>query len=349
MKVSKELKVGLSVVLATALLILGMNFLKGSSFFGGDDIYYAYFPEASSLQPSSAVTLNGVEIGRVMAISLNTKNLHGDPNKRVVVSFTLLAKDFKIAKGSSLTIVPGLLSTELQLNNNFEELSHFYAVGDTLEGTVSQELTQQLETQLVPVKRKLEDLMVSIENIVNTITIFWDTSAAYTLDQGLNEAKIAISRFGNVAYNLDELITSEKVKLGNIFSNVEDITKNFKETNMEIKRVVGNVGQITDTLLTSDFKKVISEATHTLEKINLALSDAAEGKGTLGKLLKDDQLYEELNRTTQKVQELVDDIKIHPERYIHFSVFGKKNKGVPLTKDEEIKLRGFLDTLNTKK
>lgn len=327
MKVSNEFKIGLSVILSTVLLIFGINYLKGNSFFGGDDIYFAYFPTSGTLTPSSAVTLNGVIIGNVLSVDLVTPNKYTDPNKRVLVSFSIQNKELKLAKGSDIVIVPGILNTEMQIEQNYVAEHGFYAIGDTLEGTVSQELTEQLESELLPVKKKLEDLMTSIDNIVTSITVFWDTSAAHTLDAGLNEVKIAIARFGNVALNLDDLIVSEKQKLGRIFDNVEDIT---------------------DSLLTADFKGVINDATQTLKTLNDALKDAAEGNGTLGKLLHDEQLYNELNTTNQRLQNLVDDIKIHPERYIHFSVFGKKNKGVPLTKDEEEKLRNFLDTIPNK-
>lgn len=345
MKVSKEFKTGLAVILSTALLIFGVNYLKGNSFFGGDEVYYAYFPTSGTLTPSSSVTLNGVEVGKVLAVDLVNPNNYTDPNKRVLIKFSIQTAGLSIAKGSGIKIVPGVLNTGVQLQQNFIGEKGYHKVGDTLEGSVSQEITEQIESQLLPVKRKLEDLMTSIDNIVNSITVFWDTSAAHTLDQGLNEVKIAISRFGRVAYNLDNMILEEKAKLGRIFDNVENITHNFKETNIEIQKAVGNVVSITDSLLTVDFKSAISEATETLKKLNVLLEDTAEGNGTLGKLLKDEQLYDELNATNNRLQKLVDDIKVHPERYIHFSVFGSKSKGVPITKDEERKLKKMLDTI----
>lgn len=348
LKVSNEFKIGLSVVLATVLLIFGINYLKGNSFFGGDDVYYAFFPSSGTLSPSSSVTLNGVVIGNVISVDLVDPNKFIDPNKRVLIKFSIQKDGMKIARGSHITIVPGILNTEVQLQQNYIAEHGYLNIGDTIYGSVSQELTEQLETQLLPVKRKLEDLMTSIDNIVTSITVFWDTSAANTLNQGLNEVKIAIARFGNVAYNLDDLITSEKAKLGRIFDNVEDITYNFKETNASLKRTIGNAEAITDSLMTSDLKGVISSATETLQRLNLALKDASEGNGTLGKLLKDEQLYNELNSTAQRLQDLVDDIKVHPERYIHFSVFGTKSKGVPLTKDEEKKLRDLLNATPNK-
>lgn len=345
MKVSKEFKTGLVVILATALLIFGVNYLKGNSFFGGDDIYYAYFPTSGTLAPSSPVTLNGVEVGKVLSVKLVDPNRYVNPNQRVLVSFNVQNENLRLAMGSGIEIVPGFLSTGVELKQNFFGDKGFHEVGDTIQGSVSQEITEQIETQLLPVKRKMEDLMSSVEGIVNSITVFWDTSAAHTLDQGLNEVKIAISRFGKVAYNVDNLIDEQKGKLGRIFDNVENITYNFKKTNEEIQKAVGNVKNLTDTLLTADFNLAIKEATTTLQTVNSLLEETANGEGTLGKLLEDDQLYNELNKTNERLQNLVDDIQVHPERYIHFSVFGTKSKGVPLTKDEEKKLKKVLDTI----
>lgn len=345
MRVSKEFKTGLVVVLATALLIYGVNYLKGNSFFGGDDVYYAYFPTSGALTPSSSVTMNGVEIGKVLSVDLVDPNKFVDKDKRVLVKFNIQNDRLQLARGSGIEIVPGVLSTGIQLQQNYIGDEGFHQVGDTLTGSVSEEITEQIEKQLLPVKRKMEDLMTSIEGIVNSVTSFWDTSAANTLDQGLNEVKIAISRFGRVAYNVDNMIADERAKLGRIFDNVESITKNFKESNDEIKKAVSNVTELTDSLLTVDFKTAMDEAVGTLKKLNSLLEETSEGNGTLGKLLEDEQLYNELNKTNQELQELVEDIKVHPERYIHVSVFGSKTKGVPITKDEERKLKKILDSI----
>ncbi len=345
MKVSKEFKTGLVVVLATALLIYGVNYLKGNSFFGGDDVYYAYFPTSGALTPSSSVTMNGVEIGKVLSVDLVDPNKYVDPNKRVLVKFNVQNERLQLAKGSGIEIVPGVLSTGIQLQQNYIGDKGFHKVGDTLPGTVSEEITEQIEKQLLPVKRKMEDLMTSVEGIVNSITSFWDTSAANTLDQGLNEVKIAISRFGRVAYNVDNLILEEKEKLGRILDNVESISYNFKRSNDEIRKAVGNVTKLSDSLLTIDFKNAMDEAISTLEGVNELLDETNKGNGTLGKLLQDEQLYNELNKTNQQLQELVEDIQVHPERYIHVSVFGSKTKGVPISKDEERKLKKILDSI----
>lgn len=343
MKVSNEFKTGLVVILTILLLIFGVNYLKGNSFFGGDDIYFAHFPSSGSLSPSSSVTLNGVEIGKVLSVKLVNPNEYVDPRKRILVKFSVQNPELKLAVGSEIEIIPGVLSTGIQIQQNFVADKGYFDLGDTMQGTVSQDLADQLETKLLPLKHKMENLMVSVDNIVGSINNFWDTSAAFTMDQSLNEARIAISRFGRVAYNLDNLIDTEKSKISSIFSKIESIAESFKETDLQIKKVVGNVAEISDTILSLELKQAFAEAKTTMVNINSLLEASSRGEGTLGKLLNDEQLYNELNETNQKMQDLVEDIKLHPERYIHFSVFGAKSKGVPLNKTEEKKLKEILE------
>lgn len=331
------------MILTILLLIFGVNYLKGNSFFGGDDIYFAHFPSSGSLSPSSSVTLNGVEIGKVLSVKLVNPNEYVDPRKRILVKFSVQNPELKLAVGSEIEIIPGVLSTGIQIQQNFVADKGYFDLGDTMQGTVSQDLADQLETKLLPLKHKMENLMVSVDNIVGSINNFWDTSAAFTMDQSLNEARIAISRFGRVAYNLDNLIDTEKSKISSIFSKIESIAESFKETDLQIKKVVGNVAEISDTILSLELKQAFAEAKTTMVNINSLLEASSRGEGTLGKLLNDEQLYNELNETNQKMQDLVEDIKLHPERYIHFSVFGAKSKGVPLNKTEEKKLKEILE------
>jgi phospholipid/cholesterol/gamma-HCH transport system substrate-binding protein len=184
-----------------------------------------------------------------------------------------------------------------------------------------------------------------VDKVVNSVSAFWDTTATSELEGSLKEVKIAIKKFGNAADQIEGLVVDERQKLSRILSNVETITINLKKSNDNVKAIVGNVKQITDDLVTSDFKGVITNAKNTLASINSILEQAKSGEGTLGKLLGDETLYNELVKSNHELQNLVNDIQLHPERYIHFSVLGAKTKGVPLTSREEKKLRNLLDSI----
>lgn len=339
MKVFKEFKAGLLVILSLLLLFVGVNFLKGDNAFGKTPAYYAVFESSAFLEPSSAVYLNGVAVGLVKSIENHPEDL-----RKVLVKFTITKKGLKIPQGSYAEIAaPSLLTKGVVLHFNYDESNKFYAEGDVLPGQVALDMTEAVSKEILPIKEKLERLMGSLDHMVVSVSSFWDTTAAQSLDGSLLEVKIAISRFGNLAKNLDEMVYSEKQRLGEILANVNSITGNLEQSNSKIAKIIGNVEGLTDSLLTSDFKKTIASATATIEKLNLVLQDVSNGKGTLGKLLHDEALHDELITTNKTLQSLVKDIEKNPQRYIHFSVLGRKDKTVKLTVEEERKLKDLLN------
>ena len=343
MKISKELITGAIAILAIGLFVLGINFLKGNSFFGGDDLYYAYFANSGQLSPASSVTLNGVNVGKVLAVEYVPKNT---PEKKVKVSFNITEDNIRIPLGSHVEIGSlDLFSKGMLIHLNSNLSKGYHKSGDYIDGILAVDMISQVKSYADPISQKLQIMMSSIDKMVNGISAFWDSTATSEIEGSLKEVKIAIKRFGNAAEEIEALVASEKIKLSRILSNVETITQNLKKSNEAVKNIVGNVETITDDLVTADFKGVIGNAKITLESINNVLSDAKSGKGTLGKLLADDLLYDQLVKSNTDLQDLLNDIKFHPERYIHFSLLGKKTKGVPLTKNEEQKLRMILDTV----
>jgi|TARA_R110000737_G_scaffold115473_1_gene148373 phospholipid/cholesterol/gamma-HCH transport system substrate-binding protein len=341
LKISKEIKTGVIAIAAIGLLVTGVNFLKGNSFFGGDDVYYAYFPNSGQLAPASSVTLNGVGIGKVLAVDYEPE---GNENEKVKVSFNVQNDDVKIPKGSIIQIGSLDLFNKGMILKLTDDLSKgYYKPGDKIPGEVAVDMVSQAKAYADPISQKLQTMMVSIDKVVNSVSSLLDTNSAQNLEGGLNELKIAIKRFGNVAYEAESLLATEKVKLGRILGNVESITENLKLSNSKVTAILGNAQKITEDLVSADFKKVIGDASKTLESVNTLIAKANSGEGTLGKLISDDALYNELVVTNKSLQNLVNDLNLHPERYIHFSVLGAKTKGVPLTSDEEKKLRKILE------
>jgi len=343
LKISKEVITGFITVAAIGLLVAGVNFLKGNSFFGGDEVYYSYFSNSGQLTPSSPVTLNGVTVGRVLSVE-NVAD--ADPNRVVKISFTIQDENIKIPKGSTVEIGSlDLFNKGIMLRFNTDLSKGYHKTGDELRGIVASDMMAQVKNYADPISQKLQAMMSSIDKVVNDVSAFWDTTATSEIEGSLKEVKIAIKKFGNAADQIEGLVIDERQKLGRILSNVETITINLKKSNDNVRDIVGNVKQITDDLVTADFKGVIDNAKNTLASINSVLDQAKNGEGTLGKLLGDEKLYNELVKTNQELQNLVNDFQLHPERYIHFSVLGAKTKGVPLTSKEEKKLRNLLDSI----
>ncbi len=343
MKISKEIKTGVIAVFAIGLLVTGVNFLKGNSFFGGDEVYYAYFPNSGQLAPASSVTLNGVGIGKVLSVDYVA---NGTVNEKVKVSFNIQDENVKIPKGSIIQIGSLDLFNKGMILVLSEDLSKgYYKPGEKIPGEVAVDMVSQAKAYADPISQKLQTMMVSIDKVVQSVSNILDTNSTQVIEGSLAELKIAINRFGNVAYEAESLLSTEKVKLGRIFSNIENITENLKKSNEKVNQIIGNTHKISEDLVSADFKAVVEQAKGTLQSVNDLISKANTGEGTLGKLVKDEKLYYELVQTNKSLQNLVNDLTAHPERYIHFSALGRKTKGVTLTTDEEIKLKKILDTV----
>lgn len=343
MKIPKEVTTGIVTILAIALLVTGVNFLKGNSFFGGDQVYYAYFPNTGGVTPATSVYVNGVVIGKVLAVDLTGEK---DSLRKVVMKFNITDSDFKIPKGSEIQAGSFDMFTKGLILNVTDDISQgYYQEGAKMQGVVSVDITSQVKAYADPISQKVQAMMTSIDRMVNSVSAFWDTSATSEIESSIKEVRVAIKKFGNAANEIEGLVIEEKAKISRIMTNVEQITVNLKKANDTVKAIIGNVKHITDDLVTADFTGVMENAKNTLHSINETLEKANKGEGTLGKLLSDEQLYNELVKSNQELQNLVNDLQIHPERYIHFSVFGAKTKGVPLTNNEEKKLKDFLDTL----
>ncbi len=345
MKISKELKTGVIAVIAIALVIAGVNFLKGNSFFGGDDVYYVYLSESGGIAPATSVYVNGVVVGKVLEVGLTGKK---EENRKVLMKFNIQDRGFKIPVGSNIHAGSAdLLSKGLIIVPN-EEATTFHKPNDYIQGNLTNSIITEVKQYADPLIQKVQSAVNSLDKFIVSFSAFWDTTANSELKETFDEVQTAIKKFGSVANQLEGLMVTEKAKLSKIFNNVESITSNLQKSNEKIEGILGNAKTLTDELVTADFKGTINEAKLTLNKFNTVLDAATKGEGTLGKLLGDEQLYNELNTTNQRLQNLVEDIEAHPERYIHFSVFGAKTKGLPLSPSEERKLKVLLDSTQVK-
>lgn len=325
MKVSKEFKVGLLVVLGLLLLFVGVNFLKGASLFGEDRVFYTEFTNSQGLQVANEVQLNGLKIGQVKSVGLHPL----DPNT-ILVSYTIDNKELQIPEGSTIELISsdilGTKALQLNLPESEKRGLGFYDRGDTLIGFIQPSLEDQINEQILPLKMKTEQLISSVESIIVSVNAFWDTSAAYTIDESLYEVRDAIGTFADLADNLSILITQETDMVDKILHDVSNVTNNLASKSDQISHTIDNISAISDTLKDANLRMVIDETKATLTELNGVLSKVNNGEGSLGLLLHTDSLHNELVETNQSIQNLLDDMEANPEKYVHFSLFGRKAK-----------------------
>ena len=246
----------------------------------------------------------------------------------------------------------------LHLNKKFEELKN--NLGNIGENKLLLITSIKIMDEYFETKKKIDEQKKELKDLSNKFRELKSLVYEYKeekekeieqLVQEQNSFKKEIEKskedyekiIDNAADQIEGLLTDERIRLSRIMNNVEEITLNLRKSNDTVKAIIGNVKQITDDLVTADFKETIAQATQTIKHVNKILDEAASGNGTLGKLLTDDKLYFDIIESNKALQDLVNDLKAHPERYIHFSVFGAKTKGVPLTVDQEDKLMKILE------
>lgn len=325
MKVSKEFKVGILVILGIFLLYSGVNFLKGNSIFENDRLYYAVYDNSHGLQVSNEVQLQGLKIGMVSKIEHHPSN----PQK-ILVTFSVIKDEILIPEGSIIDLISSdLLGTKalsFVINDTLVKVPSYHLSGDTLRTSVETGIAEQINEQILPLKRKTEELISSVEGIVVSINAFWDTSAAYTIDESLYEFREGISKFGDLANNLSMMINEEILVVDNVLNNVNDITGNLADKSFQINRTIDNISMISDTLASTDIRTVVDQTRLTLMQLNGVLEKVNAGEGSLGAMLHTDSLHRELIETNQSIQDLLKDMENNPNKYVHFSVFGRKEK-----------------------
>ncbi len=343
MKLSKEIKAGFIAVSAIVLLVVGINFLKGYSLLGGDDTFYAYFPNSGQVMVSGNVTLNGVIIGKILDI----QNVPSNPeNRRVKIKFSISESDIDLPKGTIIELGSlDLLTKGLIVNYPDQFKSGYYRPGDEIPGKMSADMFSQVKQYADPISQKLQSLILHIDGMVNSLSGVFDENGSNDITASIKELRITIKKIGDLSTEIQGFVGQEKAQFSKIMDHVESITSNLKKSSDEVSAIIGNTKKISDDLVTADFKGTILEAQTTLKKFNFMLEDVNKGSGTLGKLIHDEKLYNELVETNNELQELVDDLQAHPERYVHLSVIGGKSKGLQLTGKQEGKLKKWLDTI----
>lgn len=346
MKYTKEIKIGLIAILSITLIVVGVNFLKGSSFFGGDAVYYGYFNESGGLMPASSVAVNGVSVGKVTAIEFLPFE---KPQRRVKVTFNIQNHDIKLPKGLKIEIGALDLFNKAIILQFPERISNVYLPNHSkIQGEVAKDMMQQMQAYADPITKKLTKLMNNVDRVVGSFAEFWDTTATSEIQGSLFEIRTAVKRFGKLTGDVEGLVADERLKLSSIMFNVLSITENINKNNREISSILGNTKRITDDMVSADFKGTISDAHRVINTLNKTLEEAEKGNGNLSKMLKDETLYNNLVKSNIKLQELLVDVKENPKRYVHFSVFEHKdNKKVETENVKEKKKRKRKEQVHT--
>ncbi|MBE9467626.1 MAG: MCE family protein [Bacteroidetes bacterium] len=338
MKISEHIKIGFIVFFSTIILIFGINFLKGKNFFVQENYYYAVYDRIDGLTESSPVLINGYKIGQVRKI-----NFLPDNSGRLVVKIVISNK-FKLPKKTTARIFSSDLMGTKEIKLIIGKLEENHIVGDTLSANIEGSITEQVSLQMLPLKKKAEDLMQEMEKAIEVVKYVFNEKTRDNLNKSFASIQSAVYNLEHSSSTLDTLVTSEKGKLERIFSNVESISQNLNDNNEKITKIIDNFAAISDTILQSEISSTITKASKALTDINVIVEKINKGEGTIGMLINNDTLYTNLDDASYNLNRFVEDLRINPKRYVHFSLFdfGKSvniidnKKGIKKSNDKNI-------------
>jgi phospholipid/cholesterol/gamma-HCH transport system substrate-binding protein len=307
---SREFKTGVVVVVIAALFVWGYSYLKGHNLFEGTS--HSYFTEYNNVQglnTASMVTINGYEVGKVVGISFNE-----DVNKKgqLVVEFTV-ENDFQFSKNSIAKIYSASLMGGKSLAVIPSYDGETAVPGDYLAGEIESDMLSSVGEKLNPLQAKLESVIVSADSLLVHLNDALDKRTIQNLKESIRSFKGTMTTFENTAKNADSIVAENRQSVKNTLVNAEKITS--------------NLSKFSDTLTQVQIGALVSRAESTMADIQLITNRINQGEGTFGKLMKDEVLYNNLTNASKELEALLRDIKLHPKRFVHFSLFGKKDKG----------------------
>jgi phospholipid/cholesterol/gamma-HCH transport system substrate-binding protein len=314
-KISKEFKIGLLVTIALALLYWGFNFLKGEDVFSRERVFYALYRDVGGLQKANQVTIHGVTVGRVRNIYFSS-----DVHPEVVVEF-LLTNNIKIPKDSKAKIVSsdllGSKAVELILGG-----SQDYAVqGDTLLSEVAETLKEEIDRQLMPIKSRAENIMVTIDTVLLLVNSLFSEGNLDNISKMITSLSNSFENLSSTTGTIDTLLTGQRTRMERILLNLEHLTITFRNNEDNFNEILSNLSSISDSLAQIHFAETMLNLNHTVAKIADISEKIDEGTGSLGMLINNDTLYFELEKSAREMHLLLEDIRLNPRRYLRFSIF----------------------------
>lgn len=311
MKIKTEVRIGI-IVLATFLLVFwGINYLKGRNLLKKTDVYYAVFNNVQGLDPSSSVLLNGYKIGLINTIDFDKGSLTD-----IIVSFSV-NHQFDIPKSSVVELISSDLLGSKALQIIPSNSSEYHVYGDTLSSSIKEDIFSSISNEFIPLKESAETLMLNLDSVVHSLSVILNTETIVSIQKSFANLEITSQQLS------EQLSSGDLRKMLNSLAGFSSSLNNNKD---KLDSIFYNVENISDSLASANILSLINSANESFMSIAQLLEYANSGQGSLGKFSQDDSLYVNLNSSMKSLDLLLKDLQENPKRYVHFSVFGGKNK-----------------------
>src|SRR5215210_3860660 len=324
MKITNETKVGALTALAITLLLLGFNFLKGKSLFKTGSFIYAKVKQTNGLMISNPVVINGLQVGSVYELEEANKNIDS------IIIAMKMTKEINIPANSVASIKSNPLGTS-SIEINMGDQKDYLKNHDTIATVDSAGVLGAVTARLTPVVDQVKMTAQTLDSLMRNINSIFDPSAK-------NNLQSVIANFNRISANLvvstaslQSLMNQQSGSLYRSMNNLNSFTKNLAGNNDKISATMANLETSTRNLSEADIDGTVNKLRATVERLNTAVEKMDSKDGSIGRLLNDPQLYDNLANTTRSLNILMDDIRVNPKRYVSISIFGGKAKKQHLT------------------
>jgi phospholipid/cholesterol/gamma-HCH transport system substrate-binding protein len=321
MKINNETKVGILAVVAILVLVLGFNFLKGKQIFKKQPTLYAVFKNLGSLEKSNVVKINGLPIGTVYDFAPTNKEVDS-----IIVEIHL-NRDVHIPD-NSVALIDGSVIGAAYITIEKGPSDNFLEPGDTITTRLDAGLIANLKTQITPTITRVNETVDSLKRVLSSVNSLFDPSTNGNIKSMI--ASLAVS-----SSYLQRMLNTENGMVAQAVGNLNSVTGNLAKNNDEVSQAIRNVELTTGNLANARIQETVAALEGTVNELKGTITrfdkSLNSNSGTLGRLMNDQKLYEQMNRAALSLEILLDDLRVHPKRYVNISLFGGKTKSDALT------------------
>jgi phospholipid/cholesterol/gamma-HCH transport system substrate-binding protein len=320
MKIGREIRIGAFGIVTLALFVICINFIKGRDLLNRSRTFYSVYDATSGIQDAAPVSINGLNVGKVTDIRFLADN-----SNKILLELTISNPVFipsnSVARIFSLDIL-GTKNVEIVFGDSKTPAED----GDTLTGGSEMSLKDEVNRQVAPIKEKAENLLSSLDTMVTVLQSVFNSETRKSINASFKSIQSTLTNLESTSYNLDTLVYGQKKRLERIVFNIESITENFRENEKNISNILSNFSLLSDTLAKANIAGTLANVNSVLSRVEAITTKIDKGQGSLGLLVNDEKLYDNLNKSAAQLNALIEDMKLNPYRYVNFSVFPPSKK-----------------------
>jgi len=312
MKISNETKIGALTAIGITVLILGYSFLKGNDVFSGSNKYYAIYKSVDGLSVSKPVLVNGFPIGNVSKMTLRQDG-------HTVVQFKVDRK-YNVPSNTLAKLVSTDLLGGKAIVFEYGNSNTFADDNDTLRADIQGSLAESLQ----PIQTKAENLITKLDSSLAAINKILNPNFQKNVDRSFTSIANSLQTLEGTTKKIDALVGGQTSHINNILANAESVSGNLKNSTANLTGITDNFQKVSKDIANANLKQTLDNANKAMADLQATISKLNTNQGTLGLLLNDDKMYNNLKEATANLNALFIDLKAHPKRYVSFSVFGGK-------------------------